>query len=94
MEYTLVILIWPLFRKKKEAHVCVTCITVIIIKYILIICADLIELRKKYFDNLLRFTCSGHTSFDDPFWRSTECLKVTHLYKALLPVVAVSSQGN
>ena len=35
--------------RKEEAPVCVTCGTVITINYILIECADLVQIRKKYF---------------------------------------------
>ena len=35
--------------RKEEAPVCVACNTVITIKHILIECADLLEIRKKYF---------------------------------------------
>ena len=47
--YILVTLIWhiPLFWEKK-APVCVACNTVITVKHILIECADLLEIRKKY----------------------------------------------
>ena len=49
--YILVTLIWhiPLFWEKK-APVCVACNTVITVKHILIECADLLEIRKKYFE--------------------------------------------
>ena len=36
--------------RKEEAPVCVACNTVITVKYILIECADLLEIRKKYFE--------------------------------------------
>ena len=36
--------------RKKEAPVCVACNTVITVKHILIECADLLEIRKKYFE--------------------------------------------
>ena len=36
--------------RKGEAPVCVACSTVIIVKHILIECADLLEIRKKYFE--------------------------------------------
>ena len=35
--------------RKEEAPVCVACDAVITVKYILIECADLLEIRKKYF---------------------------------------------
>ena len=39
------------FLSKKEEHpVCVTCNTTITVKHILIQCADLVEVRKKYFE--------------------------------------------
>ena len=36
--------------RKEEAPVCVACKTVLTIKHILIECADLLEVRKKYFE--------------------------------------------
>ena len=36
--------------RKEEAPVCVACNAVITIKHILIECADLLEIRKKYFE--------------------------------------------
>ena len=36
--------------RKEEAPVCVACNTVITVKHILIECADLLEIRKKYFE--------------------------------------------
>ena len=36
--------------RKEEAPVCVACNTVITVKYILIECANLLEIRKKYFE--------------------------------------------
>ena len=36
--------------RKKKASVCVACNAVITVKHILIECADLVEIRKKYFD--------------------------------------------
>ena len=36
--------------KKEEAPVCVACNAVITVKHILIECADLLEIRKKYFE--------------------------------------------
>ena len=36
--------------RKEEAPVCVACNAVITVKHILIECADLVEIRKKYFD--------------------------------------------
>ena len=35
---------------KEEAPVCVACNTVITVKHILIECANLLEIRKKYFE--------------------------------------------
>ena len=37
--------------RKKEASACVACNTVITVKHILIECADLLEIRKKYFED-------------------------------------------
>ena len=37
--------------RKEEAPVCVACNTVITVKHILIECADLLEVRKKYFED-------------------------------------------
>ena len=36
--------------RKEQAPVCVACNAVITVKYILIVCADLLEIRKKYFE--------------------------------------------
>ena len=36
--------------RKEEAPVCVACDAVITVKHILIECADLLEIRKKYFE--------------------------------------------
>ena len=36
--------------RKEEAPVCVACNAVITVKHILIGCADLLEIRKKYFE--------------------------------------------
>ena len=36
--------------RKEESPVCVTCGAVITVKHILIECADLLEIRKKYFE--------------------------------------------
>ena len=36
--------------RKEEAPVCVACNIVITVKHILIECADLLEIRKKYFE--------------------------------------------
>ena len=36
--------------RKEEAPVCVACNAVITVKHILIECADLLEIRKKYFE--------------------------------------------
>ena len=36
--------------RKEEAPVCVACNAVLTVKHILIECADLLEIRKKYFD--------------------------------------------
>ena len=36
--------------RKEEAPVCVACNTVITVKYILIECANLLQIRKKYFE--------------------------------------------
>ena len=36
--------------RKEEAPVCVACNPVITVKHILIKCADLLEIRKKYFE--------------------------------------------
>ena len=36
--------------RKEEAPVCVACNAVITVKHILIKCADLLEIRKKYFE--------------------------------------------
>ena len=36
--------------RKEEAPVCVACNTVITVKHILIECADLLEIRQKYFE--------------------------------------------
>ena len=36
--------------RKEEALVCVACNAVITVKHILIECADLLEIRKKYFE--------------------------------------------
>ena len=36
--------------RKEEAPVCIACGAVITVKYILIECADLLEIRKKYFE--------------------------------------------
>ena len=36
--------------KKEEAPVCVACSAVITVKHMLIECADLLEIRKKYFE--------------------------------------------
>ena len=36
--------------RKEEAPFCVACNTVITVKHILIECADLLEIRKKYFE--------------------------------------------
>ena len=36
--------------RKEDAHVCVACNDVISVKHILIECADLLEIRKKYFE--------------------------------------------
>ena len=40
----------PFFRQKEEPPVCVPCNTTISVKHILIECADLVEVRKKYFE--------------------------------------------
>ena len=39
--------------KREEAHVCVACNALITVKLILIECADLMEIRKKYFEESL-----------------------------------------
>ena len=36
--------------RKKEAPVCVACNAVITVKHILIECADLVEIKKEYFE--------------------------------------------
>ena len=36
--------------RKEEASVCVACNAVITVKHVLIECADLLEIRKKYFE--------------------------------------------
>ena len=36
--------------RKEEAPVCVSCNAVITVKHILIKCVDLLEIRKKYFE--------------------------------------------
>ena len=36
--------------RKEEAPVCVACNVVLTVKHILIECADLLEIRKKYFE--------------------------------------------
>ena len=36
--------------RKEEAPVCVACDAVITVKHVLIECADLLEIRKKYFE--------------------------------------------
>ena len=52
MNYILATHLWhiPLFWEKEEAPVCVACNAVIKVKHILIECADLLETRKKYFE--------------------------------------------
>ena len=37
--------------RKEEAHVCVECNAVITVKHILNECADLLEIRQKYFED-------------------------------------------
>ena len=39
-----------LYLRREEAPVCVACGAVITVKHILIECADLLEIRKKYFE--------------------------------------------
>ena len=39
--------------RQEEVPVCVACDAVITVKHILIECADLIEIRKKYFWNVI-----------------------------------------
>ena len=41
----------PFFWKKEDPLVCVACNTIITVKHILIECADLVEDRKKYFED-------------------------------------------
>ena len=43
-------LIYSFIFRKEEAPVCVACDAVITVKHILIECADLFEIRKKYFE--------------------------------------------
>ena len=44
--------------RKEEVHVCIACNTALTIKHILTECADLLEVRKKYFEQVFVFTLS------------------------------------
>ena len=39
------------WKKKEEPPVCVACNTAITVNHILVECADLVEVRKKYFED-------------------------------------------
>ena len=51
--------------RKEEASVCVACNAVITVKHSLTECADLLEIRKKYFKEISVFTLSECDSGND-----------------------------
>ena len=46
--------------RREEAPVCIACGAVITVKHILIECADLLEIRKKYFEERSLYSLSRH----------------------------------
>ena len=53
--------------RKEEAPVCVACNVVLTVKHILIECADLLETRKKYFEEK-----SMYSLFRTPQWEAAD----------------------
>ena len=54
--------------RKEEAPVCVACNTALTIKHILIECADLLEVRKKYFEQKSLYSLFWNVSHEIIFY--------------------------
>ena len=57
-----------LTSKKEESPVCVACDTIITIKHILIECADLVEVRKTYFEEKCLYLLFRNVDPQRSFW--------------------------
>ena len=68
-----------ILKKKEEPPVCVASSTMITIKHELIECGDLVEVRKKYFEEKALHLLSRNLKSENLFWLSERdrCLLYT-----------------
>ena len=60
-------MIYSFILRKEEAPVCVACNAVITVKHILIKCADLLEIRNKYFEERSLYTLFRNVNLETIF---------------------------